>query len=85
MNLSGTLVKMRSIREDLEGHLSLERVGLSINLVRFKESEIDFRLSDFGLNQSKFRSPTKMNLNSGYGYAEKRRLRCWLRVVCNSP
>jgi len=36
-------------------------VGLSVNWLRFSESQMDFRLSVADDNQSRFRSPTKTN------------------------
>ena len=59
--LWGAFVIIRSRRDDLEGYLMLGRVGLSINLLRFNESQIDFKPSEADDNQSRFRSPTMTN------------------------
>ena len=44
---------------DLKGYLMLGWVGLSINWLRFKESQIDFKPSETHDNQLRFRSPTE--------------------------
>jgi len=55
--LLGAFVIIRSRSDDLEGYLMLGRVGLSINWLRFNESQIDFKPSEADDNRSWFRSP----------------------------
>ena len=59
--LWGAFVVIRSRSDDLEGYLMLGGVGLSINWLRFNESQIDFKPSEADDNQSRFRSPSMTN------------------------